>query len=388
MAIVWPMTAEFNRISRAVFQLLTILQSIQMPAEVAAAESGGHRISGNMFSTDELALPPPLPPLAPTQQLLISLCGLSMLFLEEVAEEVAEVHSDPPVQFLTTPGNFLIIPLLSSPYSRLTQPRLFLEEVAEEVAEYYHNPVAHNSLNDPGCSRRRLWRCIDMIGKMVHTPSTVHQLLEYRGGSGAPATQFGSLRSAAIHVTVALALGKITEYGDRVRILKPYLYFVWWCELGVSNPNGNADQSLAPPPPISSLFPDHYGHDGVSHHHIAIRRTSHLAAGLYLAGHPRQHRRAQKERASPQRRRHQALKEEVIAPVLRNEFDTEVQIRGFLRALQYTPAFKEGVDKIGRPELKAQIRAFIEGKSATDVLGTKSFHCVQQGSSHAAHSRT
>ncbi|KAJ7847979.1 hypothetical protein B0H13DRAFT_2285449 [Mycena leptocephala] len=67
------------------------------------------------------------------------------------------------------------------------------------------------------------------------------------------------------------------------------------------------------------------------------------------------------------------LKEEVIAPVLRNEFDTEVQIRGFLRALQYTPAFKASVDKIGRPELKAQIRAFIEGRSATDVLGAKSF---------------
>lgn len=57
------------------------------------------------------------------------------LFLEEVAEEVVEVHSDPPVQFLTTPGHFLIIPLLSSPYSRLTQPRLFLEEVMEEVTE-------------------------------------------------------------------------------------------------------------------------------------------------------------------------------------------------------------------------------------------------------------
>jgi hypothetical protein len=67
------------------------------------------------------------------------------------------------------------------------------------------------------------------------------------------------------------------------------------------------------------------------------------------------------------------LKEEVIAPVLRNEFDTEVQIRGFLRALQYTPAFKMSFDKVERPELKAQIRAFIDGKSATHVLGTESF---------------
>lgn len=67
------------------------------------------------------------------------------------------------------------------------------------------------------------------------------------------------------------------------------------------------------------------------------------------------------------------LKEEVIAPVLRNEFDTEVQIRGFLRALQHTPAFKKSFDKVGRPELKEQIRAFIDGKSATDVPGTESF---------------
>ncbi|KAJ7882447.1 hypothetical protein B0H13DRAFT_2278339 [Mycena leptocephala] len=171
------------RISRAVFQPSTILQSIQMPAEVAAAESGGHRgnlrnlrnlhnlwpplqrispenqlsstcsvlvciltsinivsQSGNMLSTNKLALPPPLLPLAPTQQLLLILCGLIMLFLEEVTKEVAEVHSDPPVQFLTTPGHFLIIPLLSSPYSQLTQPRLFLEEVAEEVTEVHSDP--------------------------------------------------------------------------------------------------------------------------------------------------------------------------------------------------------------------------------------------------------
>ncbi|KAJ7349093.1 hypothetical protein DFH08DRAFT_778012 [Mycena albidolilacea] len=67
------------------------------------------------------------------------------------------------------------------------------------------------------------------------------------------------------------------------------------------------------------------------------------------------------------------LKEEVIAPVLRSEFDTEVQIRGLLRTLQYTPAFKKSFDRVGRPELKAQIRAFIDGKSATDVPDTESF---------------
>ncbi|KAJ7855241.1 hypothetical protein B0H13DRAFT_1903219 [Mycena leptocephala] len=84
-----------------------ILHFWQMPAEVAAAESGGHRISGNMFSTDELALPPPLPPLAPTQQLLISLCGLK-----------------PP---LTTSAHLILF--------KTSRERLFLEEVTEEVAE-------------------------------------------------------------------------------------------------------------------------------------------------------------------------------------------------------------------------------------------------------------
>jgi hypothetical protein len=56
-----------------------------------------------------------------------------------------EVHSDPPVQFPTTPGHFLIIPLLSSPYLRLTQPRLFLDEVMEEataeVVEVHSDPL-------------------------------------------------------------------------------------------------------------------------------------------------------------------------------------------------------------------------------------------------------
>ncbi|KAJ7224719.1 hypothetical protein GGX14DRAFT_651436, partial [Mycena pura] len=67
------------------------------------------------------------------------------------------------------------------------------------------------------------------------------------------------------------------------------------------------------------------------------------------------------------------LKEEVLAPLLRNEFDTEVQIRGFLRALQYTAGFKESLGKIGRPDLKEQIGAFIDGKSATEVLSGKTF---------------
>ncbi|KAJ7203893.1 hypothetical protein GGX14DRAFT_648169 [Mycena pura] len=49
------------------------------------------------------------------------------------------------------------------------------------------------------------------------------------------------------------------------------------------------------------------------------------------------------------------LKEEVLAPLLRNELDTEVQIRGFLRMLQYTAGFKESLEKIGRPDLKEQI---------------------------------
>ncbi|KAJ7850738.1 hypothetical protein B0H13DRAFT_1905564 [Mycena leptocephala] len=183
-----------------------------MPAEVAAAESGGHRssrgnlrnlrnlwpplqqispehqlsstcsvldFSGNMFSTDETSSASATsatcidtaatyqslwfeyvnsslagilldfipsdpnfffstsaePPQTTSAHLISFETSCERLFLEEVTEEVAEVHLDPPVQFPTTPGHFLIIPLLTSPYSRLTQPGLFFEEVMEEATE-------------------------------------------------------------------------------------------------------------------------------------------------------------------------------------------------------------------------------------------------------------
>lgn len=67
------------------------------------------------------------------------------------------------------------------------------------------------------------------------------------------------------------------------------------------------------------------------------------------------------------------LKDEVIRPVLDGKFDPEVQIRGFLRALRRTTAFKQSLEKIDSPSLKEDIIAFMDGKSAGDALDGKVF---------------
>ncbi|GME42994.1 putative FAD-binding type 2 protein [Neofusicoccum parvum] len=67
------------------------------------------------------------------------------------------------------------------------------------------------------------------------------------------------------------------------------------------------------------------------------------------------------------------LKDEVVRPVLRNDFDPEVQIRGFLRTLRHTRAFRDSLGRIESPVLKEQIEAFLEGRSAGDVLKGKGF---------------
>ncbi|KAH9903848.1 hypothetical protein F4778DRAFT_781225 [Xylariomycetidae sp. FL2044] len=80
------------------------------------------------------------------------------------------------------------------------------------------------------------------------------------------------------------------------------------------------------------------------------------------------------------------LKEQVIGPVLDHVFDPEVQMRGMLRALRHTSEFKASLDQVNSPELKGQINAFIEGKSASEVFEGQSFvmptshrHTVAQG---------
>lgn len=68
-----------------------------------------------------------------------------------------------------------------------------------------------------------------------------------------------------------------------------------------------------------------------------------------------------------------ALKRDVLEPVIKEQFDPEVQIRGFLRTFQNTEIFKDAFEQIKNSELQAQINAFIQGSSAKDVVGKAGF---------------
>ncbi|KAK8066224.1 hypothetical protein PG997_012971 [Apiospora hydei] len=67
------------------------------------------------------------------------------------------------------------------------------------------------------------------------------------------------------------------------------------------------------------------------------------------------------------------LKHEVIDPVLQNDFDPQVQIRGILRALRDTLTFKLALQNIEPPELRNQVKAFLEGDTAEEVVNRKDF---------------
>ncbi|ORY15953.1 hypothetical protein BCR34DRAFT_557894 [Clohesyomyces aquaticus] len=80
-----------------------------------------------------------------------------------------------------------------------------------------------------------------------------------------------------------------------------------------------------------------------------------------------------------------ALKNEVLKPVIAEEFNPETQIRGFLRTFQHTLAYKAAFSKIQSSELKDQIHDFIEGKGAKDVIGDKEFHLGSHKSPPVVH---
>ncbi|KAK8012820.1 hypothetical protein PG991_010195 [Apiospora marii] len=63
------------------------------------------------------------------------------------------------------------------------------------------------------------------------------------------------------------------------------------------------------------------------------------------------------------------LKHDVIEPILEKKFDQQVQIRGILRAMQHTSAFKSALRNIEQPELRNQIKSFLDGKTAKEVAG-------------------
>jgi hypothetical protein len=68
-----------------------------------------------------------------------------------------------------------------------------------------------------------------------------------------------------------------------------------------------------------------------------------------------------------------ALKRDVLEPVVKEQFDPEVQIRGFLRTFQDTEIFKDAFEQIKNSELQAQVNAFIQGSSAKDAVGKAGF---------------
>ena len=80
-----------------------------------------------------------------------------------------------------------------------------------------------------------------------------------------------------------------------------------------------------------------------------------------------------------------ALKEDVLKPVLADKFDPEIQIRGFLKAIQHTDAFKQAFKNLGDSHVQEQLSAFIEGRSSKDVVAEKGFEVRAHPSPGAKH---
>jgi len=82
---------------------------------------------------------------------------------------------------------------------------------------------------------------------------------------------------------------------------------------------------------------------------------------------------------------YEPLKNDVIKKVLDEDFDPEVQIRGFLKAFRHTPAYKAAFAKIESDQLKNQINSFIEGSSPEEIVGDKGFHPTKHPSPPTKH---
>jgi len=59
-----------------------------------------------------------------------------------------------------------------------------------------------------------------------------------------------------------------------------------------------------------------------------------------------------------------ALKDDVIRPVIENHFDPETQLRGFLKVFQRTLAYNAAFANIQDEDLKKRINAFANGESS------------------------
>ncbi|KAF7586503.1 hypothetical protein BBP40_008785 [Aspergillus hancockii] len=80
-----------------------------------------------------------------------------------------------------------------------------------------------------------------------------------------------------------------------------------------------------------------------------------------------------------------ALKNEVLIPVLEKIFDPEIQLRGFLRAFHRTSEFKTAFDNIDDPVLRDQITQFRKGRPSRAVTGQHGFEVTGHPSPGSKH---
>jgi len=83
--------------------------------------------------------------------------------------------------------------------------------------------------------------------------------------------------------------------------------------------------------------------------------------------------------------KYDTLKRDVIKPVIDNDFNPEVQIRGLMKAFQHTNTYKEAFAKIHNPDLRRQINAFVDGSSPKDVVADKGFEVAANPSPQVKH---
>ncbi|PHH78469.1 hypothetical protein CDD80_6812 [Ophiocordyceps camponoti-rufipedis] len=80
-----------------------------------------------------------------------------------------------------------------------------------------------------------------------------------------------------------------------------------------------------------------------------------------------------------------ALRNEVLRPVITSQFDPEVQIRGFLKTFHRTIAFKKAFRDIDDDGVRDQVESFIAGKSAADVTSGREFRIAALPSGPVKH---
>ncbi|PFH57345.1 hypothetical protein XA68_15201 [Ophiocordyceps unilateralis] len=80
-----------------------------------------------------------------------------------------------------------------------------------------------------------------------------------------------------------------------------------------------------------------------------------------------------------------ALRNDVLLPVIRGHFDPEVQIRGFMKTFRNTIAFHKALRDIDNAGVRDQVEKFIGGKSSRDVTEGHGFNLATVPSGPVKH---